>query len=166
MALSHRTLPRTRPIALLLLAATSSLVIAGCSSGSVTISNGPCSGRSFTVTDDGTQLALDGPCGDVVVDADHVTLNIDSATSLVVRGDDATVIANKRLDELNLHGKADKVNGAEMGHVTVKGTRGEVIASRIDRLTVTGRENTVNWDSGVDAGTDTGTDNTLIYNGG
>ena len=163
---SHRTVPHTRRIALLLLAAGSTLVMAGCSSGSVTISNGPCSGRSFTVTDDGTQLALDGPCGDVVVDADHVTLNIDSATSLVVRGDDATVIANKRLDELNLHGKADKVNGAEMGRVTVKGNRGEVIASRIDRLAVSGRQNTVNWDSGADAGTDTGTDNTLIYNGG
>ncbi|WEK13114.1 MAG: DUF3060 domain-containing protein [Candidatus Microbacterium phytovorans] len=170
MALAHRTPSSARRTALAAVMLGVALSLAGCvgsapGTGSLEVTNGPCSGRSFTVSEDGAQLALDGECGDVVIDADDVTINLDAATSLVIDGNDVTVIANRRVDTLTMNGEGNNVNGSEMGSVNLDGTRGTVIATLIETLAVSGDDNTVNWDSGAQGGSDTGSGNTLIYNG-
>lgn len=132
--------------------------------GSAGITNGPCSGRSFEVADDGAQLVLDGDCGDVVVSADDASINLDGATSVRLTGKGSTVIANGPVGDVVVDGERNGLNGHEIDTVEVAGNQGTVIATKIGTLTATGDENTVNWDSGATAATsDTGRDNVFVH---
>jgi hypothetical protein len=123
---------------------------------------GSCDGRSFTVTQDDVQLALDGPCGDVVVAAKRVVVNMDKARSVTVTGSASTVLVAD-VDHVDVAGDANTVNADDITSLRIDGTANTVLAAAIGSVTAGGSGNAVNWSSSGTAVTDTGAGNALIH---
>ena len=132
------------------------------SDGSDTPPDGECDLRDVDVTQDDTVVTLSGACDVVNVTASGTTVNLVDAESVIVTGENNTIIVEGGAKALTITSDSNYYSGDWVGTIKVEGNDNDVALNVTDEVLLIGDSNFVQWSQGAPAVHDSGSDNVVI----
>lgn len=102
-------------------------------------------GGDVVIDDDDASFHVLGDCDEVTILGDNVAIDIDSANSVVIHGDDVRLRIADELLALNLQADDADIDAGDIQYLHVAGSGNTVQADEIDQLEIDGHGNHVAW---------------------
>jgi len=117
-----------------------------------------CDSRPVLLNQAGATYRLSGNCGTVTIEGQDITVDLDGAAVVEIRGDRVSIDADM-IGALSLSGQNNSVDADSADSATVAGDRNDLELDSIGSLTIDGNDNRVDTDQPIGTVADNGSRN-------